>query len=271
VARRQRLWLAAIVATAWMAGWQQWHWLIKRANDGSDESWGIVALLTFVALLWRDQHDLRLPCPNLLGVTTILMTTAQCLGGRLPPIFTAALALLGIGWLMGGLLPPQRKRFPLLSLAVLVLPLSASLNFYLGYPLRRLCAGTAEPILSVLGWPVSAQGAALIWNGQSVLIDAPCAGIAMLWLGLYLASLFSYLQSASLIKNLFNLFAAVAIVLLANVLRNVLLFFKEAGIVPLPHWTHEVIGLLFFGLIVLALYHICLRNTPPLFQQGNTP
>ncbi len=139
-------------------------------------------------------------------------------------------------------------------LALLALPLTASLNFYLGYPLRWLCAQAVAPLLSVFGITVTPQGAALLWNGKSVLIDAPCAGIAMLWLGMYLAALFSYLNSASSIRSLINGVVALMVVVLANVFRNALLFYKEAGIVKLPHWAHEAIGLVVFSFIVLLIY-----------------
>lgn len=143
---------------------------------------------------------------------------------------------------------------PMLFLALLALPLVASLNFYLGYPLRWLCAQASALALSTLGLAVTPQGASLLWNGQTVLIDAPCAGIAMLWIGLYLAALFSYLSHSGFVRSCVNLVLAVIIVISANILRNTLLFYKEAGIVHLPHWTHEAIGLLIFGLIVPLIY-----------------
>jgi exosortase/archaeosortase family protein len=94
----------------------------------------------------------------------------------------------------------------------------------------------------------------LWWNGQSILIDAPCAGIAMLWLGWYLSALFSYLHTATVIRSVFNLAIASVVVVIANVLRNILLFYKEAGIVQLPHWAHEAIGLLVFALVIPLIY-----------------
>ncbi|HAF01749.1 MAG TPA: exosortase/archaeosortase family protein, partial [Methylophilaceae bacterium] len=141
--------------------------------------------------------------------------------------------------------------------AMLALPLVASLNFYLGYPLRWFCAHSTSVLLSAFGTVTSPEGASLWWNGKTILIDAPCAGIAMLWIGLYLGALFSYLNSAQTLRTLINLSMAGALVILANVIRNTLLFYKESGMLDLPHWTHEAIGLVTFALFVPCVYFVC--------------
>lgn len=246
--------IAGLLGLNLLGAWPHWLWMAQRFNDGSDDPWGLVALLTLLGLVWRDKNQLRLPNPQTLSVAAILSVMACASWGVLPPILAAALALLSWTWLISGCLPEQRPMLPLLLLALLGLPLVASLNFYLGYPLRWFCAHATAQVLSMLGLMVTPAGAALLWNGQSVLVDAPCAGIAMLWIGLYLAALFSYLNAAGVMRSIANTAAAMMIVILANVLRNTLLFYKEAGIVPLPHWTHEAIGLLIFGLIVPLIY-----------------
>ena len=76
----------------------------------------------------------------------------------------------------------------------------------------------------------------------------------MLWVGMYLAALFSYLNQASWLRTLANLTMALIVVITGNILRNTLLFYKEAGIVHLPHWTHEAIGLLVFGVLLALIY-----------------
>ena len=251
--------ITLLLATDLLASWRHWQWLAERANDGSDDPWGAVALLTLIVLVWMDRTTLRLPKPGHLSLSALLTVLASASWGWLPPLLTTALALLALTTLLSGMLPTRRPLLPLLMLSLLALPLVASLNFYLGYPLRWFCAQATTLAVSLFGLTVTPQGAALWWNGQSILIDAPCAGIAMLWIGLYLAALFSFLHSASAIRSVVNLTLASAIVVLANVLRNTLLFYKEAGIVRLPHWTHEAIGLFVFSLIVVLIY----RATAP--------
>jgi exosortase/archaeosortase family protein len=76
----------------------------------------------------------------------------------------------------------------------------------------------------------------------------------MLWLGGYVAALLSFLRRAPAGRCAANGAAALVLILAANVLRNALLVFGEAGIVRLPAWSHEAIGLLAFG---LALWPLC--------------
>lgn len=251
-----------LLTLALFSTWPHWLWLAQRFSDGSDEPWGLLALVTLLAFIGRDHQHWSPPGLLTLSVTASFMIAASLLWGIIPPIFATALAALGVVTLGAGLLPICRPRLPLLTLALLTLPLTASLNFYFGYPLRWLCAQLAATVLTLFKLSVTPQGAALLWNGKSVLIDAPCAGVAMLWLSLYLAATFSYLNSAGRLRCAGNLAGSLVIAILANVLRNVLLFYKEAGLLHLPHWTHEAIGLLVFGFVVLAMFRMCAVNSP---------
>lgn len=248
---------------AWLLGlqlaalWPHWVWMARRAGDGSDEPWGMVALATLAVLAWRDRGLLAEEVSGPALAAAGALSVAAALGlSVLPPIVAAALALLAVAVLLGAMLPAARPRAALAVLALLALPLAASLNFYLGFPLRWLCARGAAALLGLAGWQATPEGAALLWNGQTVLIDAPCAGIAMLWVGLFAAALLSYLNRAPAWRTGINLTAAALLVVAANVLRNALLFFKEAGIVHLPDWTHEALGLLAFGLALWPLHFI---------------
>jgi exosortase/archaeosortase family protein len=75
----------------------------------------------------------------------------------------------------------------------------------------------------------------------------------MLWVGMFLNTLLSYLQRASALRFVLNTAAALAVVLVANVLRNAMLFVKEAGILALPQWMHAGVGLAAFMAIALAI------------------
>jgi exosortase len=251
---RNPAWLLSMLLAAL---WPHWVWMARRSVDGSDEPWGLLALATIVALLWADRHLTVRPSGRALATAAALAVCAALGGSLLPPIVAAALAMLAVVALLNGMLPPGRPRIPLAFLALLTLPLVASLNFYLGYPLRWLCGHGAAVLIGLTGWQVTAEGAALLWNGKTVLVDAPCAGIAMLWVGMYAAALLSYLYRARVLRTVVNAAAAAVIVVAANVLRNALLFFKEAGIVALPDWTHEGVGLLMFGVAFWLLFRIC--------------
>ena len=83
-------------------------------------------------------------------------------------------------------LPAGVATAPVLGLSLLSLPLLASLQFYAGYPLRVVTAEASRWLLP----PASASqrsGASLLVNGQLVIVDAPCSGVQMLWLGYFTA------------------------------------------------------------------------------------
>ncbi len=65
----------------------------------------------------------------------------------------------------------------------------------------------------------------------------------MLWIGSYCAAVLSYLQRADARRTSLNGIIAALLVLIANIVRNVILFFPEAGLVHWPVWSHEATGL----------------------------
>lgn len=237
--------------------WPHGRWLARRLGDGSDDPWGLLALLAVAVLVWHDRQQLNpAPATAVLALAGGLTLLAALAIGVLPAILAAAIALLALATLLAGLLPAARPRLALVLLVLMTLPVGASLNFYFGYPLRWFCAWAAAPLIGLAGVTVTPDGAALAWNGQRVLVDAPCAGIAMLWVGLFAALLCSYLNGAGWRRVLVNAALAGLIVVAANVLRNAVLFFKEAGLVAWPAWTHEVIGLLAFALAFYPIYRL---------------
>jgi exosortase len=144
---------------------------------------------------------------------------------------------------------------------LLALPLVSSLQFYLGYPLRAFAAWASAGALGAVGMSVLPAGASLQWHGQTVLVDAPCSGVHMLWVGMFLTTVLSYLQRASALRFASNMVVAFVVVVLGNVLRNTLLFLKEARIVHLPEWTHAATGLGAF-LLTAALIVALIRWRP---------
>jgi exosortase/archaeosortase family protein len=229
--------------------WPHWGWMAWRMTDGSDEPWGVVALVTVLLLLVQARAQLRPPPGRTLAIAAVITVAAACATALVPPIFAAALAVLAVGLLFSGQLP-QRSAAPLLTLLLLTLPIIATLQFYLGFPLRAATAWLAAPTLGLLGIDVTATGAALQYGTGTVLVDAPCAGIGMLWLGSYCAALFSWWQDADARRTLVNGLVTAGLVFLANLLRNVVLFFPESGLVAWPAWSHDAVGVLAFALAI---------------------
>jgi exosortase/archaeosortase family protein len=257
-ARWQRLRSAPAFASAapltllLAALWPHVAWVARRLTDGSDEPWGLLALATVLVLVARDRASLAVPQPRAQIASGGLAVLAAAALGWLPALLAAAIAMLALAVYITASLP-RRPAAPMITLLLLALPLIASLQFYLGFPLRVATAHAAAPLLALLGIAAEPAGAALLFNGRTVLIDAPCAGIGMLWVGSYTAALLSYLNGAGARRTLANGIGAAAIVFSANVLRNVALFFVEAGLIEAPAAAHDVAGLAAFALAVLPI------------------
>jgi exosortase/archaeosortase family protein len=261
-----RLQWQRVPRAAWMAGvliaalWPHWVYVAQRLVDGSDEPWGVLALLTVVALLVRDRSLLELPTRSALVACAALVLVAAAAKLVLPDLAAAALAMLALGLYLVHAL--RRPAAALVVLLLLALPLIASLHFYLGFPLRLLVAEASSALLSLAGIDATAAGASIVHDGTTVLIDAPCAGIGMLWLGSYTAALLSYLGRAGARATLVNGTVAAFLVLLANIARNTVLFYPEAGLVDWPAWSHEAVGMAaFVAAIVPLILFITVRSS----------
>jgi exosortase/archaeosortase family protein len=169
--------------------------------------------------------------------------TATAARAHLPALASALLALLALAAGLMAFLPERVASAPVLGLSVLSLPLLASLQFYAGYPLRVLTAEASRWLLA-LQHEVVRSGASLVVNGQLVMVDAPCSGVQMVWLGYFTACTVGLYAGHGSRRFLARLPAVGALVLLGNVLRNTVLVAAQAAGTPLTGWAHEGVGLL---------------------------
>jgi exosortase/archaeosortase family protein len=240
---------AAIVLLLCLAGWPVVRWYIVRASDGSDEPWGLAPLAAALIFAprtgWREAlsaERLRFLCA-LVGLYALSFNFIPPLGHAL--IFATTLAVA-----------VHRRGFPLAWWALLVisLPLISTIQFYAGYPLRLTTTILCIPLLRLGGMQVAAEGTALRWAGETVVVDAPCSGIHMLWTGLFLAAALACWLRLDTRGTARLLHRAGIAVFVANVLRAAALFCIESKIWPSPAWAHEGIGLLLFGLAAIGIY-----------------
>ncbi|MBS1242244.1 MAG: von Willebrand factor type like domain, partial [Gemmatimonadetes bacterium] len=190
--RRLLTWIvpAALLAACWPVG----RWYALRMVDGGDDAWGLLALATLAAI--QAARRRRATGPEAAGAAdrgqvpagvVALLAAYAVAFVFVPPLVRAGIAVAAAGCLLhdrrwGGPLPAGGW-----GLLMLGLPLLASLQYYLGYPLRVLAARLTVPLLGMTGIQAAAQGTGLLWRGELVLVDAPCSGLRMLWAGLYLA------------------------------------------------------------------------------------
>lgn len=222
------------------------QWYIRRITDGSDEPWGLAALAAALFLLAlkrseRVKEEVSLIIPALI---TLVYAVSYPF---VPKLVQAALAAIALGVTASLLRLGRPLHIPTLGLLLLSLPVIASLQFFLGYPLRVLSATLAAPLLQMSGFEVIAEGTGLRWGNQVIFVDAPCSGIRMLWAGMFLSMAAASYFELTPRRTVASAFLTAVAVMSANVMRCAALFYPEAGILEVPHWCHDAVGLMVFG------------------------
>ncbi|MDH1009471.1 exosortase Q [Pseudomonas nicosulfuronedens] len=235
------------VLFAALAAWPSWLWAARRLGDGSDDPLGIIALAALGLLLWRDRSSLRAqPRLRWLCVAALLLIAGALSQSILPPLLRGLISVLALLLVILSLRAPGQPWLGWLGLGVLSLPLLSSLQFFVGYPLRVVTAEVSAWLLRLGSWSVERQGSALLVDGQWVMVDAPCSGIQMAWVGYFTAcALAAWLRLPD--RALARRLPLVGLLVLGgNILRNTLLVWGESGASGFPGWAHETVGLLVF-------------------------
>ena len=235
-----------------------WHWYVLRMVDRSDEPWGLCALGVAILVFRREGRSDPAAVPDLM-LPSVIMVVYAATYWFVPHLVQAVLAMSALGCTLSAVRLGVRVHLPTLGLLVLALPVLPSLQFYVGYPLRVLSGALTAPLLQLGGYVVVREGAALRWGTELVSIDAPCSGMKMLWAGLFLAfAVSSFLRLGSW-KTLFAAVCSVGLVIFANVWRSAALFYLEAGIVVMPGWCHDAVGVALFAGAALLITRFVYR------------
>ncbi|WP_326533073.1 exosortase Q [Pseudorhodoferax sp.] len=230
-----------------------WAWMARRLADGSDDPLGLLALAALATLAGLHRKALRAsPALPWLAAATLLTVVATLARGTLPPLLASLPAVLALAATLLAFLPRQVAAMPVLLLAVLALPLLSSLQFYAGYPLRVLTAAASQGLLAPF-FTVWREGSTLLVDGRLVIVDAPCSGVQMAWLGYFTAGASALWAGLDDRTVLARLPLAGLTVLTGNVLRNTLLVAAEGAGWPLPAWGHEALGLAVLGAVCSAI------------------
>ena len=249
--------LLFILGVQVLAFWDVWRWYVSRAVYSWDQPWGVLALIAAIVFLvasrkpWpQTERSLLLPAILVLFFAATYLAFAPL--ARAMAAFTA-LAVTASSLRFGKSFHPG-----LFGLFYLSLPALPTLQFFGGYPLRVVVAELTAPILRMSGFAVIPEGTCLNWAGQMIWIDAPCSGIKMLWVGLFLTFVVLCLYELPLLKTLLLLPLVGVVILAANVFRAVALFYLEAGILRMPSWGHEYAGVIAFILEALGIIALVL-------------
>lgn len=249
------IWLALLAA----ALWPTWLWMGQRMLDRSDDPLGLLALSALGLLAWQQRRRLR-PAPRLVWLALALAgaIAATLSQGLLPSLVVALLALTALAAGLCAFLPGKVASAPVLGLAVLSLPLLASLQFYAGYPLRVITAEASRWLL-MLGHEVERSGASLLVDGRLVIVDAPCSGVQMAWFGYFSACAVTLYLARGNRAFLTRLPAVSVLVLAGNIVRNTVLVAAEASGSPVPGWVHEGVGLGVLAAVCTAIAWVMSR------------
>lgn len=245
-----------------LAAWPSWLWAARRLGDGSDDPLGIIALAALGLLLWRERSSLleqpRLPWLMLAAGLLLAATLNQSM---LPPLLRGLLSVLALLLVTLSLRTPGQPWLAWLGLGVLSLPLLSSLQFFVGYPLRLVTAEVSAWLLRLGPWTVERQGSALLMDGRWVMVDAPCSGIQMAWVGYFSAcALAAWLRLPD--RLLLRRLPAVGLLVLGgNILRNTLLVWGESRSGGVPGWAHETLGLLVFAAVCGMILRVIGRHS----------
>ena len=246
-----------------------WAWMARRMRDGSDDPMGLLAIAALGLLVWTLRRQLRaeprLGWLALAGCATLAATLLRTgIGGvlpGLPPLAAGLVAVLALACGLLAFLPGRVARLPVAGLAVLALPLLSSLQFYAGFPLRVLTAEASRWLLAPF-FAMDREGASLLVDGRLVIVDAPCSGVQMAWLGYFCACAMALRCGRDDRGFLARLPAVGTLVLAGNVLRNSLLVGLEgAGHVP-PPWLHDALGLLLLAGVCGAIGGVIAGRRP---------
>jgi exosortase len=240
-----------VIAAHALAVWPVWRWYLARTTDGSDEPWGIAALIAALVLTWPHERKLRLderdPLLVIAAVLTVIYATLVLFA---PPLVRAIVAMAALACSWVSVTGARGKAPVIVALFVLSVPVIASMQFYAGYPLRAITTTLATGLLDAFGMDVANAGTTMSWQGRSVLVDAPCSGVRMLWAGAFLACLLAAQRASVSWRGLaMALVWVLPIALAANAVRAALLFLLETRPLPPPSYLHSSVGV---GTFVLA-------------------
>ena len=220
---------SAFLLLQFLAFWPVWRWYIARLFDSSDEPWGLLALVTAILFTGIKGKDMQIG-PHQVMLSSIFLFAYMAGFAVLPPLGRAVLAIMSIASILG----PSRFGRPvhigIIGLLLLSLPIIASLQFYMGYPVRFITALIAAKLISLTGYYTTASGTCLSWAGELISIDAPCSGIRMLWAGLYLNFTLACFTGIGAVRTWLAYSLSMLIIFTGNVMRATALFYVETGI-----------------------------------------
>jgi len=230
-----------------IAFWSSFVWLVERAFDGSDDPWGIGVLIILVLFggFFSKQGEKRVEGnPPYFSILVYGITFSY-----LPNLVRGIIAAFVFARIVSLQRGTGRWHLGTWAVASLVLPWLSSLQFFLGYPMRWMTTKMSALFLGMSGLNVQAKGLMLMWGPVDVWVDAPCSGVKMLWVGMFFAATLAFIFRLKNTATFALLAMGMVATLIGNVIRASAVFYLEAGIIKVPDFFHDLLGLLTFTII----------------------
>ena len=248
-------WTVLVLGLQFVAFWEVWRWYFTRAVYSWDQPWGLLAFIAALVFPFVSKKpSLHTERSLWLPVVAIVVYIASYF--LLPPLGRATIAFTAVALTLSSLRFGRSFHPGLFGLFYLSLPTIPTLQFFGGYPMRVLVAQLTAPILRMGSFAVVPEGTCLNWAGRLIWIDAPCSGIKMLWVGLFLTFILLCVYELPPLKAILLLPLTFVVIIAANVFRAVALFYIEAGVLQMPSWGHEYAGVIAFVLEAASIVFI---------------
>ena len=248
--------LSLIVCLQLLTFWAVWRWMAIRVWTSGEEVWGIVSIFAviFFAFFW--QKNLAKINSSAFIYPTIFTLFYLAGFAFAPPLVRAILAMTALTFTLSSWRFGQTFHLGIYVLLLLSLPVMASMNFFLGFPLRVVIGEAVEFLLKLQGLDVWREGVCLHFGEKLVWIDAPCSGVKMLWFGMFLTAVLVCFYQLKNFKSLIAFVLSFISILLGNIFRASALFYTETEIIKAPVWMHEAVGVFAFAVTALGIVFI---------------
>ena len=206
-----------------LAYWQVWIWYFQRLSTSSEEIYGLLAILAIGLFCIKSENTTVKPTFSMV-LSAIFVFVYLITYPFFPPLLRAVIAVSGLTatlsiWRFGTIF-----HLGIWSLFLLSLPIIASLQFYLGYPLRVVVGEATAFLLTINGLEVWRDGVSLNFGDKIIWIDAPCSGVKMLWAGFFLSGILVCFYKFQHLQIILAFCGSFIIILAGNIFRAMGLF-----------------------------------------------
>ncbi len=191
-----------IVGLQLLAFWEVWQMVRLTSRVFVGPTLGIAGVCRCVRFSCLLRESLCLASERSLLLPALLIVLYVATYFVFPPLARAIIAFTALAVTASSLRFGKLFHPGLFGLFYLSLPALPTLQFFGGYPLRVVVAELTAPILRIGGFAVVPEGTCLNWAGQLIWIDAPCSGIKMLWVGMFLTFVLLCLYELPVLKSM---------------------------------------------------------------------